>query len=74
MCQAGTAVVPACGLTTALGHPLPSADTEEQQNVKEGPRVIYDEKKGTVYSYSYFHFVLLLASLYVMMTLTSWFQ
>lgn len=49
-------------------------DTEDQQNVKEGPRVIYDEKKGTVYSYSYFHFVLLLASLYVMMTLTSWFH
>ncbi|XP_059132372.1 serine incorporator 5 [Peromyscus eremicus] len=49
-------------------------DTEEQQNVKEGPRVIYDEKKGTVYSYSYFHSVFMLASLYVMMTLTSWFH
>ncbi|XP_027461191.1 serine incorporator 5 isoform X2 [Zalophus californianus] len=49
-------------------------DTEEQQNVKEGPRVIYDEKRGTVYSYSYFHFVFFLASLYVMMTVTSWFN
>lgn len=49
-------------------------DTEEQQNVKEGPRVIYDEKRGTVYSYSYFHFVFFLASLYVMMTVTSWFK
>ncbi|XP_051710028.1 serine incorporator 5 isoform X2 [Oryctolagus cuniculus] len=49
-------------------------DTEEQGGVKEGPRVIYDEKKGTVYSYSFFHLVFLLASLYVMMTVTSWFN
>uniref|UniRef100_A0A2K6FV31 Serine incorporator 5 n=1 Tax=Propithecus coquereli TaxID=379532 RepID=A0A2K6FV31_PROCO len=49
-------------------------DTEEQEQVKEGPRVIYDEKRGTVYNYSYFHFVFFLASLYVMMTITSWFN
>ncbi|XP_006875241.1 PREDICTED: serine incorporator 5 [Chrysochloris asiatica] len=49
-------------------------DAEEQQNLKEGSRVIYDEKRGTVYSYPYFHFVFFLASLYVMMTVTSWFN
>lgn len=57
-----------------LALALSFTDTEEQQNVKEGPRVIYDEKRGTVYSYSYFHFVFFLASLYVMMTVTSWFK
>uniref|UniRef100_A0A8C0R8L8 Serine incorporator 5 n=1 Tax=Canis lupus dingo TaxID=286419 RepID=A0A8C0R8L8_CANLU len=60
-------------LEVRLVFTLCFTDTEEQQNVKEGPRVIYDEKRGTVYSYSYFHFVFFLASLYVMMTVTTQF-
>ncbi|XP_074650086.1 serine incorporator 5-like isoform X2 [Tubulanus polymorphus] len=39
-----------------------------------GQRVIYNEAKNVVYSYSFFHLLLCSAALYVMMDLTNWFR
>ncbi|KAL2080563.1 hypothetical protein ACEWY4_024356 [Coilia grayii] len=37
-------------------------------------RAVDNEEDGVTYSYSFFHFSLCLASLYIMMTLTNWYQ
>ncbi|KAK7926269.1 hypothetical protein WMY93_008579 [Mugilogobius chulae] len=37
-------------------------------------RALDNEEDGVTYSYSFFHFHLCLASLYIMMTLTNWYQ
>lgn len=37
-------------------------------------RAVDNEEDGVTYNYSFFHFSLCLASLYIMMTLTNWYK
>lgn len=49
------------------------ATQQQQMTVSEG-RAFDNEQDGVTYSYSFFHFCLVLASLHVMMTLTNWYR
>ncbi|XP_003800798.1 serine incorporator 2 [Otolemur garnettii] len=47
---------------------------QQQQQVACQGRAFDNEQDGVTYSYSFFHFCLVLASLHIMMTLTSWYK
>ncbi|KAK2887295.1 hypothetical protein Q8A67_015523 [Cirrhinus molitorella] len=53
---------------------LASADDSENISEDGVRRAVDNEEDSVTYSYSFFHFSLLLASLYIMMTLTNWYQ
>lgn len=51
------------------------SSTAELSEESAGPRRVEDNERDLVqYSYSFFHFMLFLASLYIMMTLTNWYR
>ncbi|XP_071386284.1 serine incorporator 1 [Centroberyx affinis] len=52
-----------------------SCSSSELSEEGSGPRRVEDNERDMVqYSYSFFHFMLFLASLYIMMTLTNWYS
>lgn len=57
---------------SALIEDGPQSDSFEEGNGLN--RAVDNERDGVTYSYSFFHFMLFLASLYIMMTLTNWYR
>lgn len=60
-------------MQTEDSPPMLEAAQQQQQVACEG-RAFDNEQDGVTYSYSFFHFCLVLASLHIMMTLTNWYK
>lgn len=49
-------------------------NTDDDVHLEDGEKVYDDEKENVAYNYSFFHLMLFLASLYIMMVLTHWYK
>ena len=62
--------------TTTLGQPddQTNGETTTTSDVEQNRKVHDDESDAVTYSYTFFHITMILASLYLMMTITNWYK
>eukprot|EP00112_Aurelia_sp_Birch-Aquarium-sp1_P007498 Seg1817.13 transcript_id=Seg1817.13/GoldUCD/mRNA.D3Y31 product="putative serine incorporator" protein_id=Seg1817.13/GoldUCD/D3Y31 len=60
--------------STILADSKASTKEDNIEEAQPGHRVVDDEENAVAYNYSFFHFMMFLATLYIMMTITNWYK